>query len=87
MKKMAGGSKQEGLGHDEATSMEEDIWEYYAHARLVAGGYSQVPGVDLSENSLLVVNDVMFKMLLLVMIKFDVSAEIVNTEADFFYGE
>ena len=39
-------------------------------ARLVACGYSQVPGIDFSENYSLVVNDVTFCIMLLMVLHF-----------------
>ncbi len=41
------------------------------HARLVACGYSQIPGVHFSENYSPVVHDVTFRILILDLIVFD----------------
>ena len=56
-------------------------------ARLVACGYSQIPGVDFSENYSPVVHDITFRLLLLAMILFGLSAKIVDVETAFLYGE
>ena len=42
-------------------------------ARLVACGYSQIPGVDYSANYSPVINDITFRMLLLTMMYFGLS--------------
>ncbi len=47
-------------------------------ARLVACGYSRIPGVDFSENYLPVVHDVTIRILILVLIVFDLKAKIVD---------
>jgi hypothetical protein len=58
-------------------------------ARLVACGYSQIPGpgVDYSANYSLVINDITFRMLLLTMIYFGLSEMIVDVETAFLYGD
>lgn len=56
-------------------------------ARLVACGYSQVPGVDFTENYSPVVNDVTVRILLVAMIVLQLSATIVDVETAFLYGE
>ncbi len=56
-------------------------------ARLVACGYSQIPGVDFSKNYSPVVNDITFRLLLLLIIKMGLSAKIVDVETAFLYGE
>ena len=53
-------------------------------ARLVACGYSQIPGVDFSENYSPVVHDITFRLLLLAMILFSLSAKIVDVETAFY---
>ena len=55
-------------------------------ARLVACGYSQIPGVDYSGNYSPVVNDVTFRMLLLVWICLMLVAKVVDVETAFLYG-
>ena len=52
-------------------------------ARLVACGYNQIPGVDLTENYSPLVNDVTFRLLLLIWIYFKLTAKIVNVETAF----
>jgi hypothetical protein len=49
-------------------------------ARLVACGYSQIPGVDFSENYSPVVNDITFGLLIEIMIIMNLSAKIVDVE-------
>ena len=56
-------------------------------ARLVACGYSQIAGVDFMENYSPVVNDVTFRLLLLAMMYFGLTAKIVDVETAFLYGE
>ena len=52
-------------------------------ARLVACGYSQIPGVDYSANYSPVINDITFRMLLLTMMYFGLSGKIVYVETAF----
>ena len=52
-------------------------------ARIVACGYSQIPGVDFSENYLPVVNDINNSLLIVAMIIFHLSAKIVDIEFAF----
>lgn len=56
-------------------------------ARLVALGYSQVPGVDYTENFAPVVNDVTFRTLLVLyqVLKYD--SRIIDVETAFLYGD
>ena len=49
-------------------------------ARLVACGYSQIMGVDFTENYSPVIHDVTFHMLLLAMMLFGLTAKIVDVE-------
>ena len=56
-------------------------------ARLVACGYSQIPGVDFTENYSPVVNDVSFRLLLLAMLMFGLSGKIADVETAFLYGD
>ncbi len=46
-------------------------------------GYSQIPGVNFSENHLLVVNDVTFRILILVLLVLDLKAKMVDMETAF----
>ena len=55
-------------------------------ARLCACGYSQIPGVDFTQNFSPVVNDMTFRMLITVMIYFGLAAKIVDVETAFLYG-
>ena len=53
-------------------------------ARLVACGYSQVPGVDYSENYSPVVNDVSYRIMILATLFWGLDAKIVDVETAFF---
>ncbi len=55
-------------------------------ARLVACGYSQIPGVDFSENFSPVVHDITFRLLIKVMILCGYSAKIADVETAFLHG-
>ena len=57
------------------------------HTRKVVCRYSQVPGVDFSQNYLPVRNDIKLRVLQLVAIHFNFSADIVDIEAAFLYRE
>jgi transposase InsO family protein len=56
-------------------------------ARLVALGYSQIPGVDYTENFAPVVNDITFRILLVAMLMYDWNAEIIDVETAFLEGK
>ena len=56
-------------------------------ARLVACGYSQIPGVDFSDNYSPVVNDMSFRILLLIMILFGFHGMIADVETAFLEGK
>jgi len=56
-------------------------------ARLVACGYSQVPGVDFTENYSPVVNDVTFRIMLVAMILWNLDAVLIDVETAFLHGE
>ena len=56
-------------------------------ARLVACGYSQIPGIDFSASYSPVINDITFRMLLLAMIYFGLTGKIVDVETAFLYGD
>ena len=56
-------------------------------ARLVGCVYSQIPGIDVSENNSPVVNNITFRVLLLIMMKLGFSAKVVDVKTGFLYGE
>jgi hypothetical protein len=55
-------------------------------ARLVAFGYSQVPGVDFQESFAPVINDVTFRILLIMMLTWNLKGKIVDIETAFLDG-
>ncbi|KAL7568636.1 hypothetical protein ACA910_022734 [Epithemia clementina (nom. ined.)] len=58
-----------------------------SRARLVALGYSQVPGVDFSDNFAPVVNDVTFRIVLTRKLVEKLAALSIDVETAFLYGE
>ena len=56
-------------------------------ARLVALGYSQVPGVDFTDNFAPVVNDVTFRIVLARMMMEDLTCMLMDVETAFLFGE
>ena len=54
---------------------------------MVACGYSQIVGIDLTGNYLPVVDDITFHLLLLAMMYFGLTAKIVHVETAFLYEE
>jgi Reverse transcriptase (RNA-dependent DNA polymerase) len=56
-------------------------------ARLVACGYSQVPGVDFNESFAPVINDVSFRIMLISKLIWKLKACIVDVETAFLHGE
>jgi hypothetical protein len=56
-------------------------------ARLVACGYSQIPGVDFNESFAPVVNDVSFRIILTAKLLWDLQASIVDVETAFLHGD
>ena len=58
-----------------------------SRARLMTCGYSQISGVDYSENYSPFVHDIIFCVLLLAMMIFSLSAKIVDVETAFLYGD
>jgi hypothetical protein len=57
------------------------------HARLVACGYSQVPGVDFQESFAPVINDVTFRILLIMMLTWNLKGKIVDIKTAFLHGK
>ena len=55
-------------------------------ARLVACGYSQVPGVDFNESFAPVINDVSFRIMLIVKLIWKLQASIIDVETAFHHG-
>ena len=56
-------------------------------ARLVACGYSQIPGVDFTENYSPVIHDVTYRLLLILQILFGLKAGIIDVETAFLHGD
>ena len=56
-------------------------------AQLVACGYSQVPGVDFSENYSSVMNNITLRILVIILIKFGPLIKIVNAKTALFYAK
>ena len=56
-------------------------------ARLVACGYSQVPGVDFVESYAPVINDITWRILIVLKIMFGFDALIVDVETAFLHGD
>ena len=54
---------------------------------MVALGYSQVPGVDFSENYAPVVNDITMRIMLVLKMANDWSGETIDVETAFLYGD
>jgi Reverse transcriptase (RNA-dependent DNA polymerase) len=54
--------------------------------RLVARGYSQVPGVDFTESFAPVLNDVSFRIILTAKIVRDMTSTVVDIETAFLHG-
>ena len=55
--------------------------------RLVACGYSQVPGVDFTESYAPVINDVTWRILIVTKLLWKLSAKIVDVETAFLHGD
>jgi hypothetical protein len=55
-------------------------------ARLVACGYSHIPGVNSNESFAPVVNDMSFIIILATKLLWDLQASIVDVETAFLYG-
>jgi transposase InsO family protein len=56
-------------------------------ARLVACGYSQIPGVDFLENFAPVINDVTWRILLVAMLLWNLDGILIDVECAFLEGE
>jgi Reverse transcriptase (RNA-dependent DNA polymerase)/gag-polypeptide of LTR copia-type/Zinc knuckle len=56
-------------------------------ARLVACGYSQVPGVDFTESFAPVLNDVSFRLMLIAKLVWDMTSTVVDIETAFLHGD
>jgi hypothetical protein len=56
-------------------------------ARLVAKGYSQIPGVDYTESYAPVISDVTFRILLILMVVYGYTAMVLDVEVAFLHGE
>jgi hypothetical protein len=56
-------------------------------ARLVACGYSQIPGIDFNESFTLMINDVSFQIMLIAKLIWNLEASIVDVETAFLHGE
>ena len=57
------------------------------HARLVAYGYSQVPGVDFNESFAPVIYVVSFRILLIVKLVWNMKSTIIDIETAILYGK
>jgi len=55
-------------------------------ARIVACGYSQIPGVDFTDNYAPVVNDVTWRIMVIAMLIWGLDAIIIDVETAFLYG-
>ena len=56
-------------------------------ARLVACGYSQIPGVDFTENYSPVIHDISARILIIIMIIYGLQGKLVDVETAFLYGD
>ena len=56
-------------------------------ARLVALGYSQIPGIDFSENYAPVVNDITMRLMLVLKMINDWTGELIDIETAFLHGD
>ena len=56
-------------------------------ARIVACGYSQIPGVDFTKNYSPVVNDVTYQIMIIAMIIWSMNGKLVDVETAFLYGD
>jgi Reverse transcriptase (RNA-dependent DNA polymerase) len=65
----------------------QDLFNGVFRARLVACGYSLVPGVDFQESFAPVINDVTFRILLIMMLTWKLTAKVVDIETAFLHGD
>jgi hypothetical protein len=56
-------------------------------ARLVACGYSQVPGIDFSESFAPVLNEVSFRIMLIAKLIWNMRCSVVDIETEFLHGD
>jgi hypothetical protein len=56
-------------------------------AGLVACGYSQVPGIDLTESYTSVIDDVSFRIIFIGMMVWNLKSKIIDIETAFFHGD
>ena len=55
--------------------------------RLVACGYSQIPGVDFTESDAPVINDVCWRILIIAMLVQKLEAKIIDVSTAFLHGD
>jgi hypothetical protein len=56
-------------------------------ARLVACGYTQVPGIDFTEAYSPVINDVCFRIMIIFQMVWNLKAKIIDVETAFLHGD
>ena len=56
-------------------------------ARLVCLGYSQIPGVDFSDNYAPVGNDITFRVIMVLRLMYNLDAVLLDVETAFLYGK
>ena len=56
-------------------------------ARLVACGYTQVPGIDFTEAYSPVINDVVFRIMIILQMVWKLKAKIIDVETAFLHGD
>jgi Reverse transcriptase (RNA-dependent DNA polymerase) len=62
-------------------------WNGVFRARLVACGYSQIPGIDFKESFSPDMNDASFRIMLILKLIRNLKARIVNVETAFLHGD
>ena len=55
--------------------------------RLVACGYSQIPGVDFTESYAPVINDVCWRILIVIVMVIKLDSRIIDVETAFLFGD